>query len=304
MTPKQRLTADLLVDDLLAGYGVYRTRRRPAELLVHPRDARTGLHYGVLPWIHAISARLLQPTAAQHHLRALETHLLGPDGARLFDRPPPYRGGPMRVFQRAEAATFWGREIGLMYTHAHLRYAEALARVGDAPGLLRALCQVNPIGVTERVVSARPRQSTCYYSSSDAAFADREDAERRYPGSLTGEVPLEGGWRVYSSGPGLFLRLVVECLLGVSRRGGPRRDRPGAAGRRRRARGAGPDSRSPRPHHLRGRTGGHGVRRVWPATPSSRSDLTNPHRQPGAAVRTDDLVAALQPGTTSIVETC
>jgi 1,2-beta-oligoglucan phosphorylase len=106
-----------------------------------------------------------------------------------------------------------------MYTHAHLRYAEALARVGDAPGLLRALCQVNPIGVTTRIASARPRQSTCYYSSSDAAFVDREDAERRYPDSLTGEVPLEGGWRVYSSGPGLFLRLVVECLLGVSRRG-------------------------------------------------------------------------------------
>jgi len=213
------LTADLLVDDLLAGYGVYGRDGDLQELLVHPRDARTGLHYGVLPWIHAISAQLLQPAAAQHHLRALESHLLGPDGARLFDRPPPYRGGPMRVFQRAEAATFWGREIGLMYTHAHLRYAEALARVGDAPGLLRALCQVNPIGVTERIGSARPRQSTCYYSSSDAAFADREDAERRYPGSLTGEVPLEGGWRVYSSGPGLFLRLVVECLLGVGRRG-------------------------------------------------------------------------------------
>jgi len=213
------LTTDLLVDDLLAGYGVYGRDGALQELLVHPRDGRTGLRYGVLPWIHAISAELLEPVAAQNHLRALETHLLGPDGARLFDRPPPYRGGPMRVFQRAEAATFWGREIGLMYTHAHLRYAEALARVGDAPGLFRALCQVNPIGVTDRIASARPRQSTCYYSSSDAAFADRADAERRYRASLNGKVPLEGGWRVYSSGPGLFLRLVVECLLGVSRRG-------------------------------------------------------------------------------------
>jgi CRISPR-associated protein Csx3 len=36
---------------------------------------------------------------------------------------------------------------------------------------------------------------------------------------MAGEVPLEGGWRVYSSGPGLFLRLVVEVLLGVRRRG-------------------------------------------------------------------------------------
>ena len=29
----------------------------------------------------------------------------------------PYRGGAMKFFQRAETATFFGREIGLMYTH-------------------------------------------------------------------------------------------------------------------------------------------------------------------------------------------
>jgi len=34
----------------------------------------------------------------------------------------------MKHFQRAESAAFFGREIALMYTHAHLRYAEALAR--------------------------------------------------------------------------------------------------------------------------------------------------------------------------------
>ena len=54
----------------------------------------------------------------------------------MFDRPVGYRGGPMTLFQRAEASTFFGREIGIMYMHAHLRYAEALARVGDGPGLL------------------------------------------------------------------------------------------------------------------------------------------------------------------------
>ncbi|MCW3158700.1 hypothetical protein OIE40_11910 [Micropruina sp. KQZ13P-5] len=213
------LRKELLVDGVLAGYGVFDTDGVRDEVLVHPRDDRTGLTYGVLPWIHAISAELLEPDAAAHHLRLIEEHLLGPDGTRLFDAPVPYRGGPVEVFQRAEAATFWGREIGLMYTHAHLRYAEALARFGDAGGLFRALCLVNPVGVTARVAGARPRQSTCYYSSSDAAFADRYDAAARYPASLTGQVPLEGGWRVYSSGPGLFLRLLVECLLGVNRRG-------------------------------------------------------------------------------------
>ena len=91
----------------------------------------------MLPWIHAIGADLLTPEQARHHLDLIEEHLLGPDGARLFDRPVSYVGGPMTVFQRAEASTFWGREIGLMYMHAHLRYAEALARVGDGDGAVR-----------------------------------------------------------------------------------------------------------------------------------------------------------------------
>jgi CRISPR-associated protein Csx3 len=125
----------------------------------------------------------------------------------------------MEVFQRAEASTFFGREIGIMYTHAHLRYAEALARHGDAEQLLKALALANPIGVTERVPNARPRQSTCYYSSPDAAFADRYEAAEHYGDIMDAAVPLEGGWRVYSSGPGIFLRLVVESLLGVRRRG-------------------------------------------------------------------------------------
>ena len=73
--------------------------------------------------------------------------------------------------------------------------------------------------MTRRVPSARPRQSTCYYSSSDATFTDRYEAAARYGEVMAGAVPLEGGWRVYSSGPGIFLRLVVECLLGVRRRG-------------------------------------------------------------------------------------
>jgi CRISPR-associated protein Csx3 len=210
----------LLADGLLAGYGVFDDASgTPTSLLVHPRDKTTGLTFGVLPWIHAITGDLLTPPEAEAHLEALRAHLLGPDGVHLFDRPTAYRGGPLRVFKRAEAATFWGREIGLMYTHAHLRYAEALARYGDAAGLLGALLVVCPFGLTERVPTARPRQSTCYHSSSDGAFADRYDAARRYPDLMAGRVPLESGWRVYSSGPGLFLRIVSQCLLGLRRRG-------------------------------------------------------------------------------------
>ena len=208
----------LMRDGVLAGYGLFGDDGS-IEHLVHPSDQRTGLSYGLLQIIHAISSDLLSPSEAREHLDVIDEHLLGPDGARLFDRPARYHGGPMEVFQRAEASTFFGREIGIMYTHAHLRYAEALARHGDAGRLLEALALVNPIGMTDRVPNARPRQSTCYYSSSDATFPDRYEAAEHYGEVMAATVPLEGGWRVYSSGPGIFLRLVVECLLGVRRRG-------------------------------------------------------------------------------------
>jgi len=208
----------LMRDGLLAGYGLF-ADDGSIEHLVHPSDHRTGLKYGLLQIIHAISGDLLTPAEAREHLAVLDEHLIGPDGARLFDRPARYHGGPMEVFKRAEASTFFGREIGIMYTHAHLRYAEALARHGDAGRLLEALALANPVGVSDRVPNALPRQSTCYYSSSDATFADRYEAAERYGEVMAGTVPLEGGWRVYSSGPGIFLRLIVESLLGVRRRG-------------------------------------------------------------------------------------
>ena len=63
-----------------------------------------------------------------------------------------------------------------MYMHAHLRYAQALAHVGDANGFFRALCQANPIGIRAVVPTATLRQANCYYSSSDAAFDDRYQA--------------------------------------------------------------------------------------------------------------------------------
>jgi cellobiose phosphorylase len=127
-----------------------------------------------------------------------------------------YHGGPQRFFQRAESATFFGREIGLMYMHAHLRYAQALARVGETDRFFRALCQANPIGIQTLVPSATLRQANCYYSSSDAAFEDRYQASAEYDRVAQGTVPLDGGWRVYSSGAGIGLGLIVRRFLGLS----------------------------------------------------------------------------------------
>jgi len=226
----------LLVDDVLAGYALFAPKASsraaddaagnrprasddaavaPVRYLLHPRDATTGVRYSILAMIHAILEGLFDRAQVEQHLRLIDEHLTGPDGARLFDRPFDYHGGPQRQFQRAESATFFGREIGLMYTHAHLRYAQALAHIGAAERFFHALCQANPIGLREIVPMATLRQSNCYYSSSDAAFADRYQASAEYERVRRGTIDLDGGWRVYSSGAGILFSLVVRHLLGL-----------------------------------------------------------------------------------------
>lgn len=189
----------------------------PERFLLHPQDALTGVRYSLLPMMHAILDDMLSPDQAATHLGLIEAHLLGPDGARLFDRPLPYRGGPMTLFQRAESSAFFGREIGVMYMHAHLRWAETLAHLGLADKFLAALALSHPIALRERVPTASLRQANCYFSSSDAAFADRYEAQDDYARVARGEVPLDGGWRVYSSGPGIAIGLIVGRFLGVRR---------------------------------------------------------------------------------------
>jgi CRISPR-associated protein Csx3 len=196
----------------------------------------------------------------------------------------------MRVFQRAESSTFWGLEIVLMYVHAHLRWAEALARVGEAEQLFEALMLANPVGMTDRVGQARPRQSTTYYSSSDGAFADRHDASARYADLMGGEVPLEGGWRVYSSGPGLFLRLLTETMLGLRRRGDRVEVDPVLDPRLDGLIACMPlgGSRVDVTFRVGGR--GHGVARVTAGGREiAMTPLANPYRQPGVSVALADL---------------
>ncbi|MFC7622917.1 GH36-type glycosyl hydrolase domain-containing protein [Microlunatus sp. GCM10028923] len=210
---------ELIIDETLTGYARFVNGRR-TQLLVHPQDRESGLTYSLLPIIHALIDDLLDPAQAAQHVRLIKDRLLAPDGARLFDAPPRYAGGTMTHFQRAETATFVGREIGIMYTHAHLRYAEAMARWGDPEAVWAALQQVINIAPTEWIPNARPRQANTYASSSDAVVADRAEFAARYADVMAGRIEVEGGWRTYSSGAGIFVRLVRESLLGLRRRAG------------------------------------------------------------------------------------
>ena len=206
----------LLPDGIVAGFALFDGNPpRAVEYLLHPSDTRTGLRYRLIPMTRGILSGIFTPAQAKQHLELIRRHLLFPDGARLMDRPTMYEGGRERTFRRSESAAFFGREIGLQYVHAHLRYAETLAAMGQADELWQALLAVNPIAVTDVVKNARARQRNCYFSSSDAEFRDRYQASRDYDKLRRGEVPVDGGWRIYSSGPGIYTSLVLRYLFGL-----------------------------------------------------------------------------------------
>ena len=167
---------------------------------------------------------------ARRHLGLIRKHLLYSDGARLMDRPIAYHGGPETIFRRAELAAFFGREIGLMYVHSHLRYAEAMSVLGESQALWDALLVANPIAVTDRLTHASLRQRNAYFSSSDAAFQDRYQASAEWERVKADKIAVDGGWRIYSSGSGLTMNMLIRHVFGARRHFGERIVKPVPAG--------------------------------------------------------------------------
>ncbi len=214
----ERIKADfnkyLIKDAVVAGYGLV-NNDSSISLLLHPCDTETGVKYSLLPMERGIISGIFTPDQAKHHQDLIEMYLKGPDGARLMDRPVRYKGGVQTLFQRAESSTFFGREIGLMYLHEHIRYAESQALTGRADAFLKALRQAIPVAYRDIVPCGDIRQSNCYYSSSDAIFRNRYEADELYDEIISGKIMLKGGWRIYSSGPGIFIAIIVSRLLGL-----------------------------------------------------------------------------------------
>lgn len=203
----------LIRDGQVCGYGISEPDGS-IRVLLHPDDRQTPIRYSLLPMNRGIISGIFSTEQAKFHQEIVESRLKGPDGARLMDQPLPYRGGIQEIFQRAESSTYFGREIGLMYIHEHIRYAESLAVCGKAGDFIKALRQAVPVEYRNVVPMGDLRQANCYYSSSDVVFSSRYEAAQRYPEVLGGKLPLSGGWRVYSSGPGIFITLIIRNLLG------------------------------------------------------------------------------------------
>ena len=183
--------------------------------MLHPCDEVTGIHYRLLPMTRSIIAELASPEQASRNADIIRNRLKFPDGVRLMDRPADYNGGVSHLFRRAEQAANVGREISLQYTHAHIRYIEAMAKLGDAREAWDSLFPINPILIQDSVPNAHARQSNLYFSSSDGAYPDRYRYAEEFHLLKSGKIGVKGGWRLYSSGPGIYIRQVIQNILGI-----------------------------------------------------------------------------------------
>ncbi len=202
----------IINDELPAGFVVFNGNHK---LLIHPNDNKTGLKYRLLPYLRSMISSLASTHQVEKYLEVINSKFKHPDGVRLMDTTVTYKGGEQTYFQRAETAANFGREIGLQYVHAHIRYIEAMYHVGATDNAYRGLYEINPILIQETVENAVLRQSNMYFSSSDAEVSTRYEAQENFEKIRSGQINVKGGWRLYSSGPGIYIKQVISNLLGI-----------------------------------------------------------------------------------------
>lgn len=218
MASAQKIATDfrdyLIKDDVIAGF-LYRNPDGACNLMLHPDDKETSIQYRLLPLTRSIIAHLVSPEIAARSISCIDTHLSCPDGVRLMNHPAGYEGGNSKIFLRAEQAANVGREISLQYVHAHIRYLEAMSVYGSPSRAWHGLMCINPVLLSDCVANALPRQSNVYFSSSEGCYNDRYEYAEHFYLLRKGEIPVKGGWRLYSSGPGIYIRRVIADLLGI-----------------------------------------------------------------------------------------
>ncbi|MCF7931242.1 MAG: hypothetical protein K9L02_07015 [Acholeplasmataceae bacterium] len=202
----------MIADGIPAGFVVF---DKELTYLLHPKDLKTGLNYRLLPFIRSMIAELADHAQLNNYVNIIDRYLKHPDGVRLMDTTVEYKGGKTAYFARAETAANFGREIGLQYVHAHIRYIEAMAKIGRAEDAYEGLFVINPILIQKKVKNAYFRQSNVYFSSSDAWFKDRYEAKRDFDKIKSQQIWVKGGWRLYSSGPGIYINQFVSNILGI-----------------------------------------------------------------------------------------
>ena len=204
----------LVKDGVISGF-IY-LHDNKIDYMLHPSDTMTSIKYRLLPLTRSMIGELIDQKTVNNYLGIIDKYLMHADGVRLMSSAIKYRGGENTLFMRAETSSCFGREIGLNYIHAHIRYIEAMAHIGNAERAKDGIDKIIPINIQKYVKNALPRQSNVYFSSSDGAFLNRYEAYENFDKLRKGNVGVKAGWRLYSSGPGILLHQIVAHYLGIN----------------------------------------------------------------------------------------
>lgn len=205
---------EVVKDGIISGFIYLHDDKK--DYMLHPADTMTGIKYRLLPLTRSMIGEIIDEKTVNNYLGIIDKHLMHADGVRLMSSAIKYRGGENTLFMRAETSSCFGREIGLNYIHAHIRYIEAMAHIGNAARAKDGIDKIVPINLNKYVKNALPRQSNVYFSSSDGAFLNRYEAYENFDKLRDGSVGVKAGWRLYSSGPGILLHQIVAHYLGIN----------------------------------------------------------------------------------------
>ena len=201
-------------DDIISGF-IYFENDKNIKYIIHPSDTETGIKYRLLPMTRSIISEIVSLNQAKTNDFVIEENLTFMDGVRLMNTPPKYNGGVCKIFKRAEQATNIGREISLLYVHAHIRYIESMCKLGNSNKVWESIFKILPINIKDSVKNSAYRQSNCYFSSSDGDFYSRYDFEENFCKLKSGDIKVKSGWRVYSSGSGIYINQLISNVIGI-----------------------------------------------------------------------------------------
>lgn len=202
---KQDFSKYFIEDNVIAGFVNMKTNQK----LMHP-NSNDAINYRLLPMQKSIISGITDSSLNDYTLDVIYNNLVANDGARLMDKPPIYKNGETGPFLRAQSAANFGREIGLNYIHAHIRFIEALIKMDKKELAFKEILKIIPIDIDKNVKNVGILQRNVYFSSFDANFNNRYEVNESYDKVKQGLINVSGGWRIYSSGPGILIRLIVE----------------------------------------------------------------------------------------------
>ncbi|MGH2233564.1 hypothetical protein ACQ1ZI_18530, partial [Enterococcus faecalis] len=72
-----------------------------------------------------------------------------------------------------------------------------------------------PVQLKEVFHNAELRQANAYFSSSHGDFKTRYESQENFGKLKDGSIGVKGGWRIYSSRPGIYLNQLITAVLGI-----------------------------------------------------------------------------------------